>query len=162
MGAADDKLQALLAANLERLQFVLLTALDSEYGRSIVDDELDEELRLAEQAAIEERKMSQQPALVLPAKSAKRKRLERCEQCEREFDVAANMQDHCVWHSGHLMLNSEEGYWCGAAENIDTRENREKFPEAFVWSCCSEQSDAEGCLIGYHKACTSSQKKSCS
>ncbi|OJD38693.1 uncharacterized protein BKCO1_4000201 [Diplodia corticola] len=156
MDAADDELQAMLAANLERLQFVLLATLDSEYGRSIVEDELDElDLRL------EQPHMEQQPAVVLPAKSksAKRKRFDRCEQCERDFDVTANGHDHCVWHSGYLMINSEEGYWCGAAEDIDTQENRQEFPEAFVWSCCNEQSDAEGCLIGYHKAGTASQKK---
>lgn len=32
----------------------------------------------------------------------------------------------------------------------DTAENREQWPEGFMWSCCEEDGEAEGCKTGRH------------
>ncbi|EOD46070.1 hypothetical protein UCRNP2_7209 [Neofusicoccum parvum UCRNP2] len=89
--ADDARRNAALAASLDRLQFVLLNALDSEYGRQIVEDEL---LLPGDSA-----KPGIKPSKNESAPSAKRKRLEHCAQCKLEFDVATNGMDECVWHS---------------------------------------------------------------
>lgn len=42
---------------------------------------------------------------------------------------------------------------------MDTRENRNSFPENFIWSCCDEPSFGEGCVNGEHKAAAAARKK---
>lgn len=95
--ADDARRNAALAASLDRLQFVLLNALDSEYGRQIVEDEL---LLPGDSA-----KPGIKPSKNESAPSAKRKRLEHCAQCKLEFDVATNGMDECVWHSGMCLFS---------------------------------------------------------
>ncbi|EJP70595.1 uncharacterized protein BBA_00225 [Beauveria bassiana ARSEF 2860] len=35
--------------------------------------------------------------------------------------------------------------------DLDTPENRKKYPEAFLWDCCDEVSTTEGCKMGRHR-----------
>ncbi|KAH7046767.1 hypothetical protein B0J12DRAFT_138692 [Macrophomina phaseolina] len=148
MDDTDPALKAALAAKLDGLQFMLLTVLD----REMIEDELTV-LESGANATKHGPKNSAAPA------NAKRKRLEMCEQCDREFDVAANEFSACVWHPGSLRICCEDGFWCETGENMDTKENRDQFPEGFRWTCCSGQGDAEGCMAGFHQACASSEKK---
>ncbi|KAF4310101.1 hypothetical protein GTA08_BOTSDO03209 [Botryosphaeria dothidea] len=149
----DLALKAALAADLERLQFVLLTVLDSEHGREMVEDELMVLEGVGHAAKKDTRKVD-------AASTTKRKRLDWCEQCDGEFDAAANQLGACVWHTGCLRVCWEDGFWCETGEDVDTRENRDQFPEGFRWTCCNGQGDAEGCMVGFHTASVSSEKKS--
>lgn len=95
----DLALKAALAADLERLQFVLLTVLDSEHGREMVEDELMVLEGVGHAAKKDTRKVD-------AASTTKRKRLEWCEQCDREFDAAVNQLGACVWHTGNRHLRA--------------------------------------------------------
>lgn len=33
----------------------------------------------------------------------------------------------------------------------DSEENKEAYPEGYLWDCCKKIGDEEGCLLGFHK-----------
>jgi len=95
--------------------------------------------------------------------SLKRKREEHvgvryatCEQCEQEFDATENGEESCEWHDGELEIDYEHDTWddwdepCHGIMNTD--ENREGYPEGFIWSCCERRGGEDACRIGKHVA----------
>lgn len=110
--------------------------------------------------------------------SASRRRFEICEQCGEEYDVLLNDKTSCKWHDGKLhtldgvkvyigkhrissqCLGDQEVDWDGdfwadhderCHGTIDTPEMRKEYPEGFVWSCCDEPGDADGCKTSRHR-----------
>ncbi|MCJ1391949.1 hypothetical protein MMC18_004816 [Xylographa bjoerkii] len=100
-----------------------------------------------------------------------------CEQCEKEFDVRKNWKKACNYHTGMgtpknksrmparltwrlcfigiLDVDWDSDIWADHDENchgpVDTEENKEEYPEGFIWDCCEKRGAAEGCKIGWHK-----------
>ena len=42
---------------------------------------------------------------------------------------------------------------------IDTDENRKEYPEGFMWTCCDQTGDVEGCETGLHQAQESRKRR---
>jgi hypothetical protein len=106
----------------------------------------------------------------------KRKRFELCTQCKEEYDVLANDEEGCNWHTGvylscmymfpsanhnagHLEVNDESSTWDDWDSNIggsrDDTETVEEYPQGYIWSCCEKRGDDEddsGCQVGPHSA----------
>ncbi len=38
---------------------------------------------------------------------------------------------------------------------IETEENMEEWPDAFIWDCCEQRGSAAGCEVGPHKSISS-------
>ncbi|MCJ1398751.1 hypothetical protein MMC11_001952 [Xylographa trunciseda] len=88
-----------------------------------------------------------------------------CKNCEEEFDVLENRKNACRYHpaqvtwrvgfTGILQVDWDSDTWADHDENchgpIDTDENKEEYPEGFMWECCEEEGTAGGCMIGWHK-----------
>lgn len=57
---------------------------------------------------------------------------------------------------GDLEVDYEGDFWADSEEQTfgphDTEENREHYPHGFVWDCCNELGDSEGCEKGWHHA----------
>jgi hypothetical protein len=56
--------------------------------------------------------------------------------------------------AGEDEVNWDSDFWADHDEDchgtIDTEENREEFPEGFIWSCCEKDMSDPGCQIGRH------------
>lgn len=114
--------------------------------------------------------------------SLKRKREEHvgvryatCMQCEQEFDATENGEESCEWHDGIVMVSSRQ-QWFSSADLLlgeleidyehdtwddwdepchgimNTDENREGYPEGFIWSCCERRGGEDACRVGKHVA----------
>lgn len=57
---------------------------------------------------------------------------------------------------GELEVDHEGDFWADHDEDchgtIDTAEMRVEYPEGFIWDCCDELGDSEGCTVGKHEA----------
>lgn len=42
---------------------------------------------------------------------------------------------------------------------MDSKQNRDEYPENFLWSCCEADGMAEGCITGKHRATAASKKR---
>lgn len=171
----DATAQAVLAADLDRLQYVLLKVLENEHGRSLVEDEL----LVTATDSENDIKSPEEPGAAAVAASNKRKRFEYCVQCKKEFEVTKNGPEACVWHEGIIYLEStkggvlhvfvanasrqkgemepdyDSGFWADNDEDchgpVDSKENREDYPEGFIWDCCEEKgNESTGCETGFH------------
>lgn len=62
----------------------------------------------------------------------------------------------CYYHSGYLEVNYEDECWDDHDENIhgriDSDELRREHPYNYIWDCCNQKGDAEGCKSGRHEA----------
>lgn len=128
------------------------------------------------------------PAKVLATNSLKRMRARyaECENCAEEFDVTNNAKGDCVWHEGEIAENiiicetsvslgladSEVGelyrndryawYFKHMDDEIDIDEELNlKYPERFLYECCDEAGDSEGCKTGRHVERDSESKRRC-
>ena len=59
-------------------------------------------------------------------------------------------EDVEMHHPGQLEVDWDGDYWADHDEDchgrsIDTKSNRREHPEGFVWSCCGEVGNADGC-----------------
>ncbi|GIQ88002.1 hypothetical protein KIPB_010158 [Kipferlia bialata] len=54
-----------------------------------------------------------------------------------------------MYHPGELEIDYESETWYDWDEDchgrMDTQSNRREYPDGFVWSCCGESGEAEGC-----------------
>lgn len=76
-----------------------------------------------------------------------------CVNCEEEFDVTDNVDDEgCMYHDGELEVDQD--MFVDHDENchgpMDSEDNRRDYPENFIYSCCDEDGQAEGCQTGRH------------
>ncbi|KAK8192840.1 uncharacterized protein BKA78DRAFT_367860 [Phyllosticta capitalensis] len=80
-------------------------------------------------------------------------RYEECLRCRSEFDVTENDDLACTYHYGSLDVWDD--FWADHDEDvhgtIDTDKMRENFPDGFVYSCCGESANANGCVYGRHE-----------
>jgi hypothetical protein len=55
---------------------------------------------------------------------------------------------------GELEVDWEGDFWADHDERchgiIDSEESRKEHPEGFIWDCCDEEGDEEGCEVGEH------------
>ncbi|KAF1736549.1 hypothetical protein CRV24_002156 [Beauveria bassiana] len=71
-----------------------------------------------------------------------------CVRCEKAFSVDDNEDYDCVYHNDDPAWYDHDVRCHG---DLDTPENRKKYPEAFLWDCCDEVSTTEGCKMGRHR-----------
>jgi len=76
-----------------------------------------------------------------------------CLRCGEDFDMAEEREeDECMYHPGSLQVNEAE--FPDEDEDVhgpmDSAENRESYPENFLWSCCKENGRSNGCTEGTH------------
>ncbi|KAK6001713.1 hypothetical protein QM012_002203 [Aureobasidium pullulans] len=83
----------------------------------------------------------------------KRQRYAMCENCKEEFDVTENDNGSCQYHDGELEVEWDSSTWDDWDENchgtIDL-DLADEYPDGFVWSCCEETNESEGCTTGPH------------
>ncbi|KAL6704685.1 hypothetical protein ACN47E_007967 [Coniothyrium glycines] len=86
---------------------------------------------------------------------ASRQRFEICIQCNNEYNVLSNDKRSCIWHEGELEVDHEGDFWADHDERchgtIDTDEMRREYPEGFIWNCCDESGENEGCKKSRHR-----------
>ncbi|KAK3994483.1 hypothetical protein QBC44DRAFT_391805 [Cladorrhinum sp. PSN332] len=79
-----------------------------------------------------------------------------CERCHDTFFEAENEERVCEFHPGNLDVNWRADTWADHDERFDgpedTSDNREEYPEGFIWDCCDAQGDADGCKKATHRA----------
>ncbi len=99
-----------------------------------------------------------------------------CVQCENTF--SGDSDEQCIYHPGEhvailgLLQNAanmitgimeadyEDDFWADEHhENIDTPENREEYPDGFVWTCCENLGSEPGCKLGRHESNPERSKK---
>ncbi|KXN84879.1 hypothetical protein AN958_12009 [Leucoagaricus sp. SymC.cos] len=81
-------------------------------------------------------------------------RWEMCQNCHEDYDVNTERQDdECEFHPGDLEV--DEDAFADHDERVhgpmDTEQNRNDFPEGFIWSCCEGHGDAPGCVQDRHQ-----------
>ncbi|KAJ5345197.1 hypothetical protein N7452_003201 [Penicillium brevicompactum] len=78
-----------------------------------------------------------------------------CGNCKEDFDVTANTDKSCRYHpsfseadqDSHLYEDLDD--WMEA----DTEENREEWPECFIFLCCEQnlRDNPHGCKVDFHR-----------
>ncbi|KAJ5349962.1 hypothetical protein N7541_007689 [Penicillium brevicompactum] len=75
-----------------------------------------------------------------------------CGNCKEDFDVTANTDKSCrssdeADQDSHLYEDLDD--WMEA----DTEENREEWPECFIFLCCEEnlRDNPHGCKVDFHR-----------
>ncbi|KAJ5343011.1 uncharacterized protein N7506_002835 [Penicillium brevicompactum] len=73
-----------------------------------------------------------------------------CGNCKEDFDVTANTDKSCFSEAdqdSHLYEDLDD--WMEA----DTEENREEWPECFIFLCCEENlgDNPHGCKVDFHR-----------
>lgn len=104
----------------------------------------------------------------------KRKAYEVCSQCGEDYLVEANVVGKCTFHQGECHSNIqmqemltysrsagvkkvdfESDMWADHDERCHGRledfKDDPEFSEGFIWSCCDQDGDAEGCRVTRHK-----------
>ncbi|PSS03824.1 hypothetical protein BD289DRAFT_478309 [Coniella lustricola] len=83
-------------------------------------------------------------------------RTQLCIRCKRAFDPVHNSPTACSYHDGDLEVDEGSDLWAGWQEDVHgplaSAENREDYPQGFVWSCCDKTGTYPGCSKGYHLA----------
>ncbi|KAJ7163901.1 hypothetical protein C8R43DRAFT_989121 [Mycena crocata] len=79
-------------------------------------------------------------------------RWETCANCGETYDVNADDEDECTFHSGDLEVDETKFVdWDEDCHGpMDSAQNRDDYPENFSWSCCNAGGMAEGCITGKH------------
>ncbi|KJZ77597.1 hypothetical protein HIM_02774 [Hirsutella minnesotensis 3608] len=78
-----------------------------------------------------------------------------CARCRTAFNQDDKDAKACQDHDGDMDEDPEIDFyvdvWEGDPE-VNMDEMREESPEKFIWSCCKERGDSEGCKTGAHEA----------
>ncbi|KAI3326933.1 hypothetical protein HD806DRAFT_531529 [Xylariaceae sp. AK1471] len=83
-------------------------------------------------------------------------RFEKCETCNKTFDVTLNNDKACQAHEGLLELDPEyfpdddQVEYEPHSIDIETDWRREAVPEGFRWLCCDEPLNGKPCVIQRH------------
>ncbi|KAI9769610.1 MAG: hypothetical protein M1839_003612 [Geoglossum umbratile] len=82
-------------------------------------------------------------------------RMATCENCDQEFDVTLNERGDCLWHPGIKTVDYDSDFWADHDVNChgpyDAFEDDDNYAEGFMWDCCDEPGDDEGCKSTKHK-----------
>ncbi|KAJ4493076.1 hypothetical protein C8J55DRAFT_556046 [Lentinula edodes] len=87
--------------------------------------------------------------------------IERCTNCHEEFDTHTKRSNtECSFHPGSLKpnWNSFPDWDEDVHGPIDAEETRREYPENFMWSCCKEDGESEGCVHGAHQSANPHKK----
>ncbi|PWY90689.1 hypothetical protein BO70DRAFT_376559 [Aspergillus heteromorphus CBS 117.55] len=75
-----------------------------------------------------------------------------CMNCEEEYDVTDNTSESCKYHPGEP--EPDDDFFAGHDErtwrDIDTPENREEYPQGFIYECCGKNGE-EPCTTDWHR-----------
>ncbi|KAI0635710.1 hypothetical protein C8Q77DRAFT_587857 [Trametes polyzona] len=77
-----------------------------------------------------------------------------CANCGEEYDAGAEREpDECKYHPGELEVNEDAFVdWDEDVHGpMDTPENRESYPDNFIWTCCDLDGTKEGCTRDEHE-----------
>ncbi|KAJ4164280.1 hypothetical protein LMH87_005958 [Akanthomyces muscarius] len=62
-----------------------------------------------------------------------------CVQCSQAFSVLARPENRCRFHPGSMNADYDDETWADTDEKtwgpIETEENMEEWPDAFIWDC---------------------------
>ncbi|EJP70596.1 uncharacterized protein BBA_00226 [Beauveria bassiana ARSEF 2860] len=79
-----------------------------------------------------------------------------CVQCKQAFSVLTRAENSCHYHPGTRWADESNEAWEDHFVNTDgpmeTEENMEDWPDAFVWDCCQKTGSARGCKVGQHRS----------
>lgn len=80
-------------------------------------------------------------------------RWEICDSCGEKYDLEVNRESNeCKFHPGENKV--DKASFVDWDENchgpMDTLANRRAYPEKFVWTCCEEDTESEGCVTQEH------------
>ncbi|KAL9630367.1 MAG: hypothetical protein Q9204_004757 [Flavoplaca sp. TL-2023a] len=112
----------------------------------------------------DESESDQSPKDQLAAVEAKRKavhKLQRqrsryamCRNCNEEFNIAQNDEGGCVYHPDKSKVDWDGDAWADHDEDchgqIDTKEMRRDYPDGFIYPCCDQDGESEGCVTNRH------------
>ncbi|KAL0945387.1 hypothetical protein HGRIS_000881 [Hohenbuehelia grisea] len=82
-------------------------------------------------------------------------RFEECVNCGEEFDLQEQREEEeCKFHPGSMQVDEESFADHDEACHgpMDTEQNRLDFPENFLWTCCDDDGNSEGCVQGFHSS----------
>ncbi|KAI0602638.1 hypothetical protein F4775DRAFT_534852, partial [Biscogniauxia sp. FL1348] len=84
-----------------------------------------------------------------------------CVKCQDPFREEDNGPKACRFHDGYLGIDYDHDTWADWDEPchglMDTQENREEYPEGFVWDCCEKRGTSRGCKRGPHESANASR-----
>ncbi|KAJ5618986.1 hypothetical protein N7510_002970, partial [Penicillium lagena] len=76
-----------------------------------------------------------------------------CENCEKEFDVTSNTSKSCFYHFD--ISQPDYDAFADHDENchgpIDTDENRNEYPQFFIYQCCDRDGTEQPCENDWHR-----------
>ncbi|KAI5921847.1 hypothetical protein F4810DRAFT_676138 [Camillea tinctor] len=77
-----------------------------------------------------------------------------CIKCEDSFYEEDNGPKACLFHDGDLEMDDTRWTWNDwpYCEVMDTPENREEYPNSYLWSCCEKRGTERGCTSGRHES----------
>ncbi|KAI1124856.1 hypothetical protein F5Y10DRAFT_248421 [Nemania abortiva] len=88
--------------------------------------------------------------------ATQKSRFEKCETCEKTYDVTLNDDEACQTHEDILMIDPEffpdddQVHYDINSINVETDWRRKACPEGFIWQCCDEPLNGEFCVIQRH------------
>ncbi|KAI0805269.1 hypothetical protein GGR55DRAFT_286401 [Xylaria sp. FL0064] len=78
-----------------------------------------------------------------------------CVNCKDPFSEDDNRPDACRHHPGEMEENDEVredmDEWPSVYDARSIQEDKEDYPEGYIWDCCEEAGDAPGCSLGWHE-----------
>jgi hypothetical protein len=80
----------------------------------------------------------------------------KCKNCGEMFNLLDKRKNQeCCYHPGKLDEEVEDAWddWDPDIHGppIGTRESKKEYPECYLFSCCKQTGDSEGCQKGIHK-----------
>ncbi|KEQ97235.1 hypothetical protein AUEXF2481DRAFT_27499 [Aureobasidium subglaciale EXF-2481] len=136
---------------LSRLQSLLKQVCDaSPEARALVEEEL-----LAAESTTVIDLTDDDDIPTQATNGVKRSRYAICEQCKEEFDITENDDEACQHHTGELEVDWDGDFWADHDEEIHGTidlDLADEYPQGFMWECCNELGDSEGCETGPHIA----------
>ncbi|KAI1306635.1 hypothetical protein F5Y03DRAFT_136117 [Xylaria venustula] len=75
-----------------------------------------------------------------------------CTNCKEPFSADDNPPDACRYHPGYMEKNPESSDWDDWPEyDSESEENKEDYPEGYLWDCCEQPGDSVGCTRASHE-----------
>ncbi|CAD0100512.1 unnamed protein product, partial [Aureobasidium mustum] len=74
-----------------------------------------------------------------------------CKHCNVEFDVTDNAEEDCQYPDE---IDWDGDFWADHDEDCHGKidlDLADEYPEGFIWTCCKENGEGEGCQIGPHE-----------
>ncbi|ROT43749.1 hypothetical protein SODALDRAFT_46806 [Sodiomyces alkalinus F11] len=79
-----------------------------------------------------------------------------CTNCSKIFHDDYNTDTACHYHMGEMEPDDDFDVWADTDERIHgpiaSEENKEEFPEGFIWDCCDKLGTDPGCQTSRHES----------